>query len=712
MQDNRVIWITSYSLSAFTLMTHFLLLFNAYIVGTGMLGDSDLFTRQFFQMHFSVYWPLFQFLLIAVIAYALFAGMIGYCVLLLRQWGIQKIKPMNLTIRCWILMYCVVIIINSDLFPNSLFASGGWLSSQPSGFSLDGLHACVLIFCATLLVAGVIAVQKLMRHKIIFGLLLLIIVGFVSHILYVFYKVPDSETVRLGYHNKRPNVIIIYYCSFMARYLENYPHFKSFAEHSVWFRNVVSPTARTAPGTFEFLSGLYPTHSHFFDNLNWRDSRIPYHQSIANTLQKTGYQTIFMTNINEFRRLDSKLNWGFEEVISPPTNIIELLLNKFNDLPLTNLLFCFPTVDKYLFPLNYANASDNVHYMLSTYLSAFKNVLNHQLTRKPVFLVLNDESLHFPYVTANIVHRLYSTNNRLERYKVLMGLVDQQFSRYLAALKKHHLLNNAIVILAADHGESPGLNSEIQKVVRGIAKNSTDDQLILRKKMKDADVVYGHGADVMLKEQYHVPLIFHFYGNNEAIKMPQINHALNSSVDFAPTLLQLLNMPMQAFDGQSLVPEMQGKTEKPVIIYLNASSFVDLPKDTKELKQLVNEQKSNYRVLPDGSFGMSLKYLTELKKQFPLSVCWKNFGMGYYPPTEENHKIVPALFFLMNEKNDTVDLFTQTELNQFLKHPDEKKLKALDMNVRNVQYLLTHLMQYCAKVLLSAKEVPKVRKVD
>ncbi|MCX7122056.1 MAG: sulfatase-like hydrolase/transferase [Gammaproteobacteria bacterium] len=704
MRNNRIAFLTACALSSGALIFHVIFLIVHFTFGIGLIGRKNTFNHEFFNMHFIVYWPIILLSIVVIMSYAIFSGIVYYFFLFTRQLGACKIGDFRLMLRCWLGAYFSVVVINCNLFPNSFFSTDVFVSPVSSWFSINLYHTAFVILFFVLLGAFIVALQKIRRHPIFLSLLLFILAGMIGGQLYAFYEKPNSKKLRMGYENEKPNVIVIYYCSFVAHYLQDYPNFKSFADHSIWFQNVLSPTARSAPGTFEFLSGLYPTNSHFFENLSWRDSRIPYGKSLPYEFQKEGYQTIFITNINAFRRLDPKLSWGFQTIFSPPTNIIGVITAKINDLPLTNLLFCFPFY-QYLFPLNYNNADDFVHYRLNDYLAEVKGVLNHHLTRKPLFLVINDESLHFPYVTATM-----KKHDELSRYKTLMGNVDQQFAQYVVALRKQHLLNNAILIFAADHGESPGADSRTNLLLKAIRETPQDDHSLLLKKLS-SDVVFGHGADVMMREQYHVPLIFHFYGNHSVIKMPQINTDLNSTLDVAPTLRQLLNMPAKQSDGISLVPQMEGVIPPSRVLYANSGLNVALPTSAGKMKVLARAMKSLYRVSPDGAFGLDFSFIADLKRNMPLAVYEKNICFFYFPVNESEDGSVktPSLFGIINEKKFALSLFTRSELENFLQHPDSQKLKTLNVNVNEVQHLLDLVMQYHEKVLQSASGNPTVR---
>jgi hypothetical protein len=294
-----------------------------------------------------------------------------------------------------------------------------------------------------------------------------------------------------------------------------------------------------------------------------------------------------------------------------------------------------------------------------------------------------------------------------------MKLVDHQFSKYLDALQMHHLLDNAIVVLAADHGEGISGDFESDTLVDAINASSHANKALLKNKMQGAEIVFGHGADIMDKSQYHVPFIVHFYGNHATIAMPQVHQVLNSTVDIAPTLLNLANISGGNFDGSSLVPAMHGVHEKSETVFLNTGIFLALPKNILTLKKFAAYVKNNYYVKPNGAFGMKLEYLSAAKKQFPLSVCWEKYCLDYFPASEDEftHIKTQELFSLENQQNHALKLFTRPEFEAFLKMPNPGELKKLDISVADIQYMQTQVMNYRQKVLASANSVPPTRVV-
>jgi hypothetical protein len=116
----------------------------------------------------------------------------------------------------------------------------------------------------------------------------------------------------------------------------------------------------------------------------------------------------------------------------------------------------------------------------------------------------------------------------------------------LEVLKRKRLLENAIVMVYSDHGES--FESWDQSLVR------ENDPLVESLDLKPR---WGHGTSVVDVHQYEIILGMRRYG---AAWPPQ--REINVPVSFedvAPTVLDLLKIPNTArFDGKSLAPLLAG----------------------------------------------------------------------------------------------------------------------------------------------------------
>ena len=104
------------------------------------------------------------------------------------------------------------------------------------------------------------------------------------------------------------------------------------------------------------------------------------------------------------------------------------------------------------------------------------------------------------------------------QYAGEVSFVDSQIGRLVDGLDAHGRLENTLLVVLGDHGESLGENQ----------------------------VWFNHGGDLD-ESAIRVPLIFHWPG-----KLPASRSAVASVVDVAPTIWSLLGMPSSAPDGVDL----------------------------------------------------------------------------------------------------------------------------------------------------------------
>ena len=191
------------------------------------------------------------------------------------------------------------------------------------------------------------------------------------------------------------------------------------------------------------------------------------------------------------------------------------------------------------------------------------------------------------------IHGIYYPENRdvsRARYDEFIRYCDKTFEDFIAQLSKRNILENTVIILSADHGQSFEHN------------------------------VFTHGTGHLYEQETNIPLIIKEPDQSEG----RIINDLVEQIDVAPTILELANIPIPSWmEGQSLVPLMHGKElpSKPIlsmhiettpkghridegtfavwegnfklIYYLkdNKSLLFNLKEDPGELKNLFDEKK-------------------------------------------------------------------------------------------------------------------------
>lgn len=696
--DRKAI-ITALILSSLAIIIQTLFLIDEYLGGgVDLTSKKNPFISQIYALPLHAHLPLLFFLFILFAVYALYSGIVYYFVLFLQRFWVKNTGSIILTLRCWIISYTACWVLNCYLYPNSFFS---WSFFNPASiwplFGHLAVYTSIAVLAIFIVGAMIIVAQRMAHHPLPLILVFIILVSIWAGLTYHRHRI--HRIVTNNATSTKPNVIIIYYCSFKTDALMQLPNFQAFAEKSVWFKNVFSPVARSEPSTYAFLSGLYPATSHEIENLNWNDPQITYHNLLPEAFNQAGYQTLFITNNAAFRRLDSKLNWGFQNIVTPKsygTSFYAAILAKLNDYPITNLLFEF-MIDEFLFPENYYNNDDIVHYFPERFLRVIEGGLSQHLNHKPLFLMINDESLHFPYMTAVSLPLSYDA-----RYKLLSKITDDQFAQYLSLLNQYHLLDHAILILSADHGESHNEDPNTVKLVASLEKVPMEHQLLLKTKMHGNLMTVGHGAFALDKGQYHVPLVFHFYGVDSAIAMPQTHHSLYSTVDVAPTLRDFFHFSTQKTDGFSLLPIMMGQSIKDDhLVYVNSGAYVTLPSNPQQVKETALDMMPFYDLNKAGGIGLKVSFLKQLAETMQIGVYWKDFELVYFPVlSDDKIKINSIAFFaIMNDQSFDIEIVPETKMQEWAMKPDEAVLRRLKMTPEELRFMVAHVLEYRKKMV-------------
>jgi hypothetical protein len=168
---------------------------------------------------------------------------------------------------------------------------------------------------------------------------------------------------------------------------------------------------------------------------------------------------------------------------------------------------------------------------------------------EPTLLAVHFTLVHWPYSWATAPRTStqelssQSVSERLQNnYQMAVRRVDEQFADLMGVLEDKHALDNAIVIVLSDHGESLGEPSTLAE------KDDLVDQLLR------TESLFGHGTHVFSTDQYHVVMGVRAYGN-ELLEHSggSVSDAPVSLEDIAPTVLDLLDLHGdQQFDGRSL----------------------------------------------------------------------------------------------------------------------------------------------------------------
>lgn len=504
--------------------------------------------------------------IIPSIIYFIFAQLIlhiGYCciiwlitILIANLHKSLSNKMTSLGIVLWLLGIMTILVANYYYFPNSKFAD----IVYPVLFNQLVTQIILLVlflFCSIAMIIALLGLIKIIYKQtiayLIISITILSIVGFKY-----FNITKSSEAV--AYQETLPNIFIIGIDSLRPDFLGFFGHdietpfFDSFLNSATVFSEAVTPIARTFPSWNTILTGQYPRETSIRTNLA-QQIGVDSMTTLPKILQQYGYETIYATDETRFSNIGK--NYGFDQIITPPMGLNDFLIGSFNDFPLSNFIIN-TSMGKWLFPYSYANRPVFFTYDPNSFLTLIKPAITEE-HHKPLFFAIHFCLPHYPYLWNNLSGREITKSP--DRYVESIKRVDKQVSDFLNLLKRHHLLDQAIVVMLSDHGEALELDGD----------RITEQDLFLGKSTipkfyppsLDNEAINqstGHGTDVLGLTQYHTLLAFKFYGDKQF--PAKVIPGVVSLLDIKPTLLQLLKITDATSSGTSLVNGISG--HKPI----------------------------------------------------------------------------------------------------------------------------------------------------
>jgi hypothetical protein len=348
----------------------------------------------------------------------------------------------------------------------------------------------------------------------------------------------------------KPNVILIGLDSMRADLLDERisprasPNIAAFMKSGVHFSNATTPLARTFPSMVTMLTGRQPHRTGAVINLLPREL-VDDSESLPRILARAGYKTAYATDETRFSNIDG--SFGFSQVIMPPIGVSDFMISKLADAPLNNLLVN-TRLASWLFPYLHANRGAANTYDPDTFVGRLDRELSAD---QPLFLTVHLTLAHWPYHFKGKPYEPKIEGEKLPRwpqyYLHTIKRVDQQFADVLATLKKKRLLENAIVVVYSDHGES--FDSPNEALV------PDHDPLI---EALHADPTWGHGTTVLTAHQFRIVLGVRRFGGDQWPAGREVAAPV-SFEDVAPTIVEALGAETSAkFDGRSLLKLVQG----------------------------------------------------------------------------------------------------------------------------------------------------------
>lgn len=542
--------------------------------------------------------------------------------------GVVKRRPNPAAVEywhvaIWTLSACALLTINAYFFPLSIF-SRKFLPELP--------HTLLLVLMLfSLLPLGLLALNALLMSSRKF----LAVIFLPLFLWSVFLISPKLAQVAPAMQTSQPNIIVIGVDSLSPGSIsrQNTPNLAQFIQQSVQFEETISPLARTYPAWASILTGLYPYHHQAHYNLMPADL-VNSQASIAWTMRDLGYQTVFATDDRRFNNLGKE--FGFQHIIGPKLGVNDALLGTFNDFPLSNFLINLP-IGQRLFPYNHLNRASHFSYYPQTFDTALHHELASRNHESPLFFAVHFTLPHWPYAWAQSspaqVKDEYSVKEREQLYLAAIQQVDRQVATLLNNLKTQGYLENSLVILLSDHGETlylPGTRQTSMTGYLGHGPSKLADYFV-HKTSTALDMSSGHGSDLLSPEQYRCVLAFKIYKNQQLTTPAKKIKTRVALIDIAPTITQFLSVPMQQSpDGISLLGAIQNHNEPlPERAFIMESGMLPNQFLSREKARVLG--KKFFTVTPNGQLQLHKQELPTLDAMKLYAIIKGDFILALYP---------------------------------------------------------------------------------
>lgn len=402
-------------------------------------------------------------------------SLITYWLIFAVAIGIAPLLHVRLSIS-WVLVllisWTLLVAGNGVLFASSDYSSPFSFLVYPE---LALLMVLLLGFAATM--AFLHAWQRSKRLQIC--------VGSMTAVGLVALLAPWQAQGHSG--SAKRNVILVGIDSLSAAMFEalrpELPHLSALVGSAVEFRRAYTPIGRTFPAWMSILSGHSPAEQGAVFNLRKLD-RVARNSLVTHELHRNGYRSVFAMDERRFANIDE--SFGFDVVIGPKAGILDFVLQGVNDTPLTNLLLQ-TGVSSYLLPFSRLNVASHANYDANGFVD---EVAASADRAKRMFIAVHFESAHFPFKTRHARREIVDDDWVTSRYASALTAVDAQIGRLIDALRRAGTLDDALLILLSDHGESVSDGESLSDRKGEVVKISGN----------------GHGASVVSDYQNRVLL--------------------------------------------------------------------------------------------------------------------------------------------------------------------------------------------------------------
>ena len=371
------------------------------------------------------------------------------------------------------------------------------------------------------------------------------------------------------------------------------PTINSLLEDMVVVEGAITPTGRTFVSYMSLLTGKNPSrHGARFNLFPW--DHIQEQRSISGKLGELNYQRILAMDESRFANFPPFL--GFDGFVVPRVGGLDFVIGSSYDLAATNLILSVPYIGPRL-DYVFGNRAAYRTYLPDHHVSKVLKELRPAPADQPLFLISHLCLPHWPYLPGSLwIEDNFHEYRALEGFEDVptsyfrsLAAADGQVSSILQQLRKSGRLENALVIVISDHGESFGLRRDmLDDLDTGLPR-----------------LTFGHGGFVMAIEQNSIVMGMQHYKDGVRQWAPKKIRADVSIIDLAPTIEDVAFGETNGYEGASLIGlvstgenRFQGRPR-----FLESgirSSGVERP-DVDE-REVAAEMSFLYRVTPDLRF--------------------------------------------------------------------------------------------------------------
>lgn len=373
------------------------------------------------------------------------------------------------------------------------------------------------------------------------------------------------------------------------------PAISKFAQESIIFPNAISPASWTLPAHGSFFTGKYPSKSGIREDLNdlsdfsylmdtydgrtlseifLRSGYNTYNFSQNGLIgEDTGYSRGFQINKytkNDFQERNTRLLHNFNKISTKwggePLSILKSIVNNKNPIE-----FCKSYVELKR-DTNWFKENDMTD---KGGLLTIENIENQRL-QEPFFLFINLMEMHDPhdYLSLKISWQdsVFGRSDRLSKFGAEIYqsylrttlVLDRIVGKLLSILTRQNLLENTLIVLTSDHGQS----------------------------FFEEKNYYGHG-NFLLDKIIEIPLIVRLPNS----KKFSVNEGYQSTCGLYETIPQIAieDVNFDNITSELCFSEVYGSMDKEISKYSNTKDFQQKYNKLNTVKKAV--YKDGYKLV-------------------------------------------------------------------------------------------------------------------